>query len=264
MGSSRLPGKTMMDLSGVPVLGRVLERVQAASSVEGIVVATTEAPLDDPIVIYCEAAGVPAFRGKELDVLDRFRSCASSVDADSIVRVTADCPLLVPDVVDFVVDSYRKREGEIDYAGNVIPPTFPDGLDVEVFSREALERAWKLAEDPLEREHVTLHFWRNTDRFRLLNVRCPVDRSSVRWTLDTQEDLEAIRAIFRWNAGAVDLFDMERVLERWEALGIETTMSERNSRLQNSLSPDELDRLLVGGNIESVIYSTGQRPMETA
>jgi spore coat polysaccharide biosynthesis protein SpsF (cytidylyltransferase family) len=254
MGSTRLPGKTMADLGGRPVLGRVVERVRAAASVGRLVVATTTAPGDDPIAVWCREEGVECFRGDEQDVLDRFRACADRYGADEIVRVTADCPLLDPAVVDFVVGAVRVGGREVAYASNVIPPTFPDGLDVEIFRRTSLERAWRDAVDPSEREHVTLHFWRNAGAFRLLNVRCAVNRSTCRWTLDTADDLEAIRGIYALHSGDDPVFGMDDVLEALEAAGRPAIGAGRPIRRQNSLTIDELRRLLEGKDIPSVTY----------
>ncbi len=255
MGSSRLPGKVMERIAGKPVLGHVLERLETASSIWGAIVATTTSELDDPIELYCHERGVRCFRGVENDVLDRYRACADSIAAEIVVRVTSDCPLVDPDIVDFVVDVFLGEGGGVDYAGNGLPPTFPDGLDVEVFSRDALERAWRKAEEPAEREHVTLHFWKNADIYRLLNVRNPDDLSLVRWTLDTPEDLILIREIFEdLYSGTGEVFGMEEVLgwledqfgEEWPLYGDE--------RRQNSLSLRELDRLLRGKDVPSVTY----------
>ncbi len=260
MGSVKLPGKVMESMSGKPVLGHVLDRLETASSVWGAIVATTTSVLDDPIELYCHERGVRCFRGEENDVLDRYRECADLIAAETVVRVTADCPLIDPGIVDFVVDVFLCEGGGVDYVSNGLPPTFPEGLDVEVFSRDALERAWKDAEDPAEREHVTLYFWKNADIFRLLNVRNPTDLSPIRWTLETQEDLVLIREIYEdLYSGTGDVFGMDEVIdwlgdqfgENWPLYGSE--------RRQNSLSLRELERLLMGKDIPSVLYQSAVR-----
>jgi len=257
MGSSRLPGKVMESMAGKPALGHVLDRLEAVSSIWGSIVATTVSEIDDPIELYCHERGVRCFRGDEEDVLDRYRACADSIVAETVIRITSDCPLIDPGIVDFVVDVYRCEEGGVDYVSNGLPPTFPDGLDVEVFSRDALERAWTEAKEPAEREHVTLHFWKNADAYRLLNVKNPDDLSSIRWTLDTPEDLVLIREIYEdLYAGSGGLFGMDEVLEwledqfgdEWPLFGVE--------RRQNSLSLRELEKLLRGKDIPSVTYQS--------
>lgn len=257
MGSSRLPGKVMESMAGKPALGHVLDRLESVPSIWGTIVATTTSAIDNPIELYCHERGVRCFRGDEDDVLDRYRACADSIAAETIVRITSDCPLIDPAIVDFVIDVFLCEDGRVDYVSNGLPPTFPDGLDVEVFSRDALERAWHDADERAEREHVTLHFWKNADAFRLMNVKYPDDLSPIRWTLDTPEDLILIREIYEdLSGGSEDLFGMEEVLEwledqfgdEWPLFG--------DVRRQNSLSLPELERLLHGKDIPSVTYQT--------
>ena len=140
MGSTRLPGKVLMDISGWSMLWHVVNRVRQAKWVDKVVVATSGSVSDDPVATLCEQEGIPCFRGSEDDVLDRYYQAAKWIGANVIVRITADCPLIDPYVVDDVVKHYV--DGDYDYVSNTAPPTFPDGLDIEVFSFEALERAW--------------------------------------------------------------------------------------------------------------------------
>lgn len=260
MGSSRLPGKVLKELAGVPVLCRVAERVAKSDVLKETVVATSTSGKDDPVADCCAEAGIQCFRGDEEDVLDRFMACAEKFDADVIARITSDCPLIEPDLLDFVADEFLERSEEIDYICNVIPPTFPDGLDVEVFSMDALKRAWNDATDPLEREHVTLHFWKNPDMFRLMNVRSHVDLSAFRWTLDTREDLDRIREVYEalYEKGG-RVFGMDDILG-WlvarEDSGISMTGGDRR---QNSLAMDELNALIEREKIPSVIYQPGKK-----
>src|SRR5215470_15506655 len=153
MGSTRLPGKVLLDIAGQPMLGRVISRVCRAKTIEQIVVATSTAAADDAVSAFCAERGIVCFRGSETDVLDRYYQAARLVQAKTIVRITADCPLLDPEVIDLTVS--RFLEGGWDYISNVNPPTFPDGLDTEVFSFAALERAWREATSVTHREHVT-------------------------------------------------------------------------------------------------------------
>ena len=194
MGSSRFPGKVLEDLAGRPMLWRVAERVRRARSVDKVVIATTDHEIDDPIAEFCEREGISCFRGSEQDVLDRFYRAAKATGADIVVRITADCPLIDPAVIDKVVA--RFAGGDCDYVCNVLRYTYPDGLDTEVFSFAALERAWQEARKPSEREHVTPYL--RTDKFRIANVESenPVSPDQFRWTVDHPADLEFVRNVY--------------------------------------------------------------------
>lgn len=193
MGSTRLPGKVLMPLAGRPVLEHVIERVKASGVGEPIVVTTFSAK-DLPIVAYCAAHGIRVFCGSENDVLDRFWQAAKLIDADHVVRITADCPILDPEVVRIVVDTHL--ESCADYTSNVQVETFPDGLDVEVFRRTSLERAWNEAQLTSEREHVTPYIRNNPGLFVQRDVRNSEDLSGMRWTLDTPDDYQFLTTLF--------------------------------------------------------------------
>ncbi len=194
MGSSRFPGKVLEDLSGHPVLWQVVNRVRKARSLDKVVVATTAEKIDDPIARFCEQEGIACFRGSEPDVLDRFYRAAKANAADVVVRITADCPLIDPAVIDKVVARYER--GDCDYASNAMRYTYPDGLDTEVFSFVALERAWHEARKASEREHVTPYL--RTDAFRTANVESetPVSPAQYRWTVDHPQDLQFVRKVY--------------------------------------------------------------------
>lgn len=195
MGSTRLPGKVMADIAGKPMLWHVVNRVRKTSCVDHIVVATSTGPADDVVADFCTENAIDCFRGSEVDVLDRYYQAAKRFGANSVVRITADCPLIDPRVVDKVVSTFI--QGDYDYVSNILRYTYPDGLDVEVFSCTALEKAWREARTPTEREHVTPYIWAS-GRFRLLNVENEVDLSprNLRWTVDEPSDLEFIRTIY--------------------------------------------------------------------
>jgi len=196
MGSTRLPGKVMLDLLGEPVLVRDVNRLRRSKMLDEIVIATTNLPADDQIVSLCKERGWKYSRGDENDVLDRYYQAARSCNADTIVRVTSDCPMIDPEVVDRVIRVFLDLPG-IDYVSNTLPPrTFPRGLDTEVMTFEALERAWTEDEDPKLREHVTPYIYRNPEKFQTRSVLNERDLSSHRWTLDTPEDLAFIRAVY--------------------------------------------------------------------
>ena len=194
MGSSRLPGKVLMDLGGETVLARVVRRSRRARLVDQIVVATTILEPDDAIVKECQKLSVSCFRGMEDNVLDRYYRAALNYSADVIVRITSDNPLVDPDLIDDVVREIFKSRA--DYANNRSPRTYPIGLDVEAFTFVALERAWREAKLPYEQEHVTPYFYEHPRSFHCTSVKGSFDCSDHRWTLDTPEDLKLIREIY--------------------------------------------------------------------
>ena len=197
MGSTRLPGKVLQDLAGQPVLARVIDRTRRANTLDEVVVATTINPSDEPIVELCRSRGLPCFRGSENDLLDRYYRAAARFSADIVVRITSDCPLIEPIIIDRVVDEYIQLAGEVDYASNTNPyRTFPRGLDTEVMPFETLAWAWKEDGDPARREHVTPYIYGNPDRFSIHLVKHEEDLSFHRWVVDTPEDLEFLRLIY--------------------------------------------------------------------
>ncbi len=193
--STRLPLKVLTQLSGVPMLTRVVRRTKRARRLDEVLVATSVSAHDDAIEDLCGREGWPCFRGSEEDVLDRYFQAAKAHGGDPIVRITADCPLIDPGLIDDIVAVFL--EGEWDYASNTIEPrTFPRGLDAEVFSFEALQKAWELDKNPAWREHVTPYIYRNPEGFRLKGVVHEADLSHMRWTVDTPEDLQLVRRIY--------------------------------------------------------------------
>jgi spore coat polysaccharide biosynthesis protein SpsF len=216
LGSTRLPGKTLADIGGRPLLEHVVERVLATPGVDDVVLATTASPSDEPLVAWARRFGLPAVRGSEEDVLDRFHDALSAYSADAVMRVTPDCPLLDPDVAAKVVATWRARTPALEYVSNVHPPTFPDGLDTEVVSRHALETAWKEATDPADREHVTPFVWRQPGRFPAATVEAEGNRSRdlsrLRWTVDTAPDLAFVREVHRLLPPGRRGYRMEEVL----------------------------------------------------
>ncbi len=240
MGSSRLPGKVLLDIGGKPMLGWVIERTRRALTIDQVVVATTTEPSDDPVAAMCASLGIAFYRGSLYDVLDRYYQAARQFQAGNIVRITADCPLIDPQVIDRTVHAFfgRTTQDDIilsrpnlksetlnprsfDFAANRLPPpwgrSYPIGLDTEVCSFTALETAWNEAQAKHQREHVMPFFYDNLDRFRVLLVNHPEDYGALRWTVDTAEDLEALRRIasrfpgrddFSW-LEVLDLFQRE-------------------------------------------------------
>jgi spore coat polysaccharide biosynthesis protein SpsF len=194
MGSTRLPGKVLAEIGGKPMLRRVLDRVRAAKRVDEIIVATSVEPADDVIAAFCHQRACPCFRGSEMDVLDRYYHAAREHDADAIVRITSDCPLIDSEVTDRTVQAFLDERP--DYASNSLDRTYPRGLDTEVIARSALERAWREAGENYQRVHVTPYIYQNPGVFRILSVREEQDHSPQRWTVDTPEDLEFVREVY--------------------------------------------------------------------
>jgi spore coat polysaccharide biosynthesis protein SpsF (cytidylyltransferase family)/RimJ/RimL family protein N-acetyltransferase len=192
VGSTRLPGKVLADLGGRPLLAFMLERLRDLP-VEHLLVATSDLPADDPIARLCATTGVPVFRGSHDDVLGRFAASLDAFPADTLVRLTGDCPLVDPEIVTGALE-LSQRTGA-DYTSNTLIRTFPDGLDVEVVTAAALREAATAAVDPIEREHVTPYLYRRPERFRLAALRCPDLLGDERWTVDTAADLELVRTI---------------------------------------------------------------------
>lgn len=240
MTSTRLPGKVMADVAGRPLLDHVIARARQAGAVDRVVVATSKRGSDDTIAEYCGRVDIPCFRGSHDDVLDRYYHAAQHLEAESIVRLTADCPLLDPAVIDKVVHHFRA--GGHDYVSNALEPSYPDGLDTEAFRGSALERAWREAKLTSEREHVTAFIWKHPELFRVANVANDRDLSHLRWTVDEPEDLEFVRAVYS-HLGPAPTFGMNDILMLLEdrpELGRINGSFERNEGFAKSLGRDKL------------------------
>jgi spore coat polysaccharide biosynthesis protein SpsF len=214
MGSTRLPGKALKDLGGETVLARVVNRTRRATLVDEVVVATSVLPADDAIARECEGLKVSCFRGDELDVLDRYYRAAQKFAADAIVRITADCPLIDPELIDATIRS--RLDQKADYASNSLVRSYPRGLDVEVFTADALARAWSAAKEEYQRIHVTPYLYENPKSFKVISTAEEMDHSNYRWTLDTAEDLELLRAVYK-HFGNRDSIRWIEVLDLMEA-----------------------------------------------
>lgn len=198
MGSSRLPGKVLMEICGKPIIAHLCERIQSSQLLTEIVIATTTEIADDAIAEFCSGNNIHCFRGSQYDVLDRYYRAAMIYDADVIVRLTADCPLLDGELVDSVVQAFLDQK--VDFAANRLPPpwkrTFPIGLDIEIASFAALEEAWNKADQVFEREHVMPYLYNQPGRFKTLLLQNERDYGTRRWTVDTPQDLELMDTIF--------------------------------------------------------------------
>jgi spore coat polysaccharide biosynthesis protein SpsF len=200
MGSTRLPGKVLEDLGGVPLLDWSVTRSQRAR-VDAVVVATSVQPADDVIVDLCRARGWPVWRGSEHDVLQRYHEAAAFYDAELVVRITSDCPFTDPALIDASTAFFHDHADEFDLITNMYPPTWPLGLAVEVLPFRVLERMQRLATRSPHREHVTAMGYDHPELFRLANLPCTEDLHLHRWTVDTPEDLQLVRAVTARLAG---------------------------------------------------------------
>ena len=237
--STRLPGKVLSDICGEPMLMRQIARIRAAATIDRVVVATSDDASDDPLAELCQARGVDVHRGSLDDVLDRFRATARAFAGDIVVRLTGDCPLSDPVVIDRVMRAFEASD--CDYASNILRPTFPDGLDVEVMSLSTLERAWESARLASEREHVTPYIYKHPEIFRLHGVEHSRDLSALRWTVDTAADLAFVRQVFSALLPRAPGFGMQDVLsllaERPE-LATLNAGTRRNEGYERSLARD--------------------------
>ena len=195
MGSTRLPGKVLADIHGIPMLKRLLDRVQSVPSIHQLVVATTLNPEDDALEQWLVRQDYRCYRGSENDVLGRFAGSLEGEHADLVVRVTADDPLKDPGVIEQAINICR-NDPAIHYCSNTLKPTYPEGLDIEVIRVNALLQAHREASLSSEREHVTPYIWKNADKFRIQNFEYERNLSHWRWTVDKPEDLEFVRAIY--------------------------------------------------------------------
>lgn len=196
MGSSRLPGKTLGEMAGKPMLELLIERLKRARKVDEIVVATTTEAEDEVITKLAERVGVKWFRGSSEDVLDRVLKAAKACQADIIVEMIGDNPLLEPQLVDEAIDIYLK--GDYDYVSNAIKETYPDGLYVQVFSVETLDEVARLTNDPADRENVSLYIYEHPEKYRLYNMAATAEyhHPEYRWTVDTEADFQFVKAVY--------------------------------------------------------------------
>jgi spore coat polysaccharide biosynthesis protein SpsF len=215
MGSSRLPGKVLADIGGEPMLARQLRRIERARRIDRLCVATSDGADDDAVADVAERAGVSVFRGAVDDVLDRVWRAARAARATHVVRLTADCPLTDPGVIDEVIGQHVARGNDL--TSNVVERTFPDGLDVEVMTAEALDRVHAQARSGPDREHVTRYIYRRGNGFRVGSVVGAADLAAQRWTVDYPEDLDFVRAVFAAFAGQESDFSFGDVMDLLES-----------------------------------------------
>jgi len=213
MGSTRLPGKILKKVLDKTLLEYQIERVKRAKSIDEIIIATTTKESDDQIVQLCQQLSIPYYRGSEEDVLSRYFEAATQFNADVIVRLTSDCPIIDPNVIDKVVTHYLENKDRYDYVSNTLTRTYPRGLDTEVMSYKALKRAHEEAKELMYREHVTAYIYHHPDQFRFFSVSNVKDESQHRWTVDTEEDFHLIKNILEMLYPTKPLFTFEDVIQ---------------------------------------------------
>lgn len=242
MGSSRLSGKVLRELSGKPVLWHVVNRVGRSRLIDDIVVATTCQKRDLEIVKYCAEQGIRIFVGSENDVLDRYYQAARLYKPKHVVRITADCPLHDGKVIDMVIQKHLDMNN--DYTSNTLEDSFPDGLDCEVFTFSALERAWKEAKFTSEREHVTPYI-KKQESFRKCSVIDSVDHSQYRWTVDTEKDFLFVSQIFERLHGINPGFGKEEIYALLESCPELMTINQGIIRNEGYIKSIENDTIMI-------------------
>lgn len=243
MGSTRLPNKVMMTLCKKPVLWHVVNRLTHSKTIDKIIVATSENKENYAIREFCSQNNILCYSGSENDVLDRYYKAAKEFgvkQSDLIIRITADCPLIDPEIVDKVVQTHKKEKA--DYTSNTIKPTFPDGLDCEVINFSVLHEIWKNAKLKSEREHVTLYIKNNQEDFKISSYENDIDLSSLRWTLDEEEDFKLIKNIYDKLYNDNNFFitsDILDLLEKEPELNKLNSKYQRNEGLLKSLAEEK-------------------------
>ncbi len=239
MSSRRLPGKVLKTILGRPMLELQIERVLRCKNIDQLIVATSENKEDDPIATLCKNLNIDCFRGDLANVLDRFYQASRKYRPGHIVRLTGDCPLTDPAIIDALIEYYLANES--DYASNCQVPILPDGLDAEIFSAEALEQAWQEAVLPSHLEHVTPYIRTNPERFNLGFFRYHKDLSHLRWVVDEPEDLEFVRKVYEALYSSNPEFrtdDIIALLEHNSELIEINRCFKRNEGMQASLEED--------------------------
>ena len=240
MGSSRLPGKVLMEVLGRTLMDWQVDRLSLARRVDSIVLATTTDPKDDPLADWAQGRGLLFYRGSEDDVLDRYRRAADQAGAEHVIRITGDCPLLEPLVVDRLVETYF--EAQADYVHTT--PEFCEGVDCEIFSRAVLETAWQNARLASEREHVTQYLHNNKSRFRIVPLENGADDSRYRFTVDEPEDFQVVKAIMEALDGSREPYftveDIKSYLDGHPEVAAVNSSIIRNEGLLKSLAEDHV------------------------
>jgi spore coat polysaccharide biosynthesis protein SpsF len=216
MGSTRLPGKILKDIQGKPMLWHVINRVNYSNLIDKIVIATTDNKEDDKIEGFCKTNDISSYRGSQKDVLDRYYQVARIYQVDLIIRITSDCPLIDPDIIDKAIEHYLNNKEKVDYVSNTLERTYPRGMDAEVFSFGVLEKVWQKAKKQYEREHVTPYIYENPDTFNLSCIKNENDLSYLRLTVDEEKDLELVIGIYKKLYKKNNIFYLEDIVKLFE------------------------------------------------
>lgn len=241
VSSTRLPNKVIKPILEVPMLLRQVERIRRSRMIDRLLIATSSDPSDDVLGRLCAENDLECFRGSLDDVLDRFYQGAKPLNPDHVVRLTGDCPLSDPQLIDEVIKFHL--DGDLDYTSNALEPTFPDGLDIEVLRFQCLKQAWEAAVLPSQREHVTLFIYQNQGLFKIGRFKGKIDLSHLRWTVDEPLDFELVTKIYEHlyrDNPAFTSQDILNLLEKYPELKTYNTRFSRNEGLKKSLSEDAL------------------------
>ena len=217
MNSMRLPGKALAEVVGRPMLWHIVNRLRFARRLDQVIIATSDEQTDAPIRVFADQHRIPCVAGSERDVIDRLCRSARHFGADVLVRITGDCPLVDPHVVDDMIAVYLAHTDQVDYVTNTLPPTYPDGLDAEVYPMATLERLWRELNESFWREWFVGYLTEHQETFRVLNVAHSVDLSALRWTVDYEEDLVFVRKVYERLYREDEFFDLGDVVALLEA-----------------------------------------------
>lgn len=215
LGSTRLPGKVLKQLNRKPLLEHIVDRTKICKNIDYVLVATTNNPLDDDLCDWCKKNSIDCFRGDESNVLKRYYDAATAINANIIVRITADDPFKDPNVIDAVIE--QLIEHELDFSFNNSPPTFPEGLDTEVFTYSALKSAYYSDTTKFEKEHVTQFFYHNSDKYKMMNYSYKEDLSNIRLTIDSDEDFILAKKIYECLSPNGEMFYLDDILQLFKS-----------------------------------------------
>ncbi len=213
MGSTRLLGKVLGEIEGKPMLWHLINRLGYCKLLDNLVIATTTKKRDDILADFCRRNGIDFYRGSEEDVLDRYYHAAKDFGIDVIVRITSDCPLIDPEIVDIIIQKYISQKDHLDGASNILFRTYPTGLDTELVSSDALERCYNLADTKYQRSHVMPYIYDHLEEFNIYSLKNEDDLSSLRWTVDEEADMRFVKEVYARLYEENSIFYMREILD---------------------------------------------------
>ncbi len=243
MSSTRLPGKMLTSIMGKPLIQYVIDRIFKSKRIDNFILATTNNPQDRVLIQFAKKNSLDFFTGDENDVLDRFYQAAKRFSIKIIVRITPDDPFKDPEIIDKAVEIFLNGQDRIDYVTNILPPTYPIGLDIEVFTFEALQKAWNEAKKPSEREHVTPYIWNHPEIFQIENFGLEKNLSYLRWTLDDYRDLQFTQEIYQRLYPKKKIFLMNDILKLLNQHPSLVKINERNTKYEGYIKSLRKDKL---------------------